>query len=202
MVLSSNFFHRRTLTVARELLGRTLCRRLPDGRVIYGTITETEAYCGPHDLASHASRGKTPRTAVMFGPPGRIYVYLVYGMYWCLNIVTEREGYPAAVLIRAVTVPGVPQQQTNGPGKLCRFFHIDKSFNGKTLGQRTGLWIERPRAARRNFHIKKTPRIGVGYAGPYRAKPWRFSAQLPPPATRDAHRPHTAARSPRASGSA
>lgn len=171
--LPETFFQHRTLMVARELLGDTLCRRFR-GKTIRGEITETEAYCGPHDLASHASRGRTPRTEVMFGPPGRIYVYLIYGMYWCLNIVTERDGYPAAVLIRAVTVPGKPSQKTDGPGKLCRFFHIDKSLHEKILGKRTGLWIERPRTVGKKFHIKKTPRIGVDYAGSHRDKLWRF----------------------------
>lgn len=178
--LPTKFFDQRTRTVARELLGCALCRRI-GRKIICGTITETEAYCGPNDLASHASRGKTARNAVMFGPPGVIYVYLVYGMYWCLNIVTERENYPAAVLIRAVMMSNVPYQRTNGPGKLCRSYQIDKSLNGKALGKRTGLWIERPRANRKNLHIKKTPRIGVDYAGPYRTKPWRFVAHAPHP---------------------
>src|SRR3989338_2983332 len=168
-ILPLNFFEQKTLIVAQGLLGCTLHRQIGQ-KTIIGTITETESYCGPNDLASHASRGKTARTAVMFGPPGIIYVYLVYGMYWCLNIVTERDSYPAAVLVRAVTVPGVSHQQTNGPGKLCRFFHIDKSLNGKILEKRTGLWIERPRAGRQNFRIKKTPRIAVDYAAPYPTK--------------------------------
>ena len=172
MVLAASFFQRSTLSVARELLGCVLCRHI-GRRILRGTITETEAYCGPHDLASHASRGRTPRTAVMFGPPGYAYVYLIYGMHWCLNIVTERAGYPAAVLIRAALVPNVPADHTNGPGKLCRFFKIDKTFNGKLLSRSTGLWIERP-AAFRPFTSDRTPRIGVDFAGPYRRKRWRF----------------------------
>lgn len=171
------FFNRGTLTVARELLGGTLCRRWR-GRIIRGVITETEAYCGPTDLASHASRGKTPRTAVMFGPPGHIYVYLVYGMYWCLNIVTERVGYPAAVLIRAVQINGVPTHQTNGPGKLCRHFHITGGLNAQPLGHRTGLWIEAsPPVPPRQ--VQRTSRIGVDYAGVFRHKPWRFVLRYP-----------------------
>lgn len=173
MVLTPHFFQRRTLTVARDLLGCTLCRRV-DGKTTRGIITETEAYCGPHDLASHASRGKTARTAVMFGPAGHIYVYLIYGMYWCLNIVTERAGYPAAVLIRAVAVPNVPYQKTNGPGKLCRWFHIDKTLNGKPVGRNAGLWIESSRKKISAAQIRRTPRIGVDYAGKYRHKPWRY----------------------------
>ncbi|MDD5109729.1 MAG: DNA-3-methyladenine glycosylase [Patescibacteria group bacterium] len=167
------FYRRRTLAVARELLGCTLCRRW-HGRIIRGRITETEAYCGSHDLASHASRGKTARTAVMFGPPGHIYVYLVYGMYWCLNIVTERDGYPAAVLIRAAMVTGVPNQKTNGPGKLCRYFQINRTLNAKPLNRKTGLWIEPDAKKNSPLPMRRTPRIGVDYAGAYRDKLWRF----------------------------
>src|SRR3989344_3571341 len=121
MKLNREFFNRNTVVVARELLGKYLVRRvvenraaLPNGqkpdfhypveRVIRAKITETEAYCGPNDLACHASRGMTPRTKVMFGPPGRAYIYLIYGMHHCLNIVTEKERWPAAVLIRAAEI--------------------------------------------------------------------------------------------------
>ncbi len=120
--LSREFYNRPTLKVAKELLGKILVRKIPSAgsgqaaKIIRAMITETEAYCGPKDLASHASKGRTKRTEIMFGPPGFVYVYLIYGMYHCLNIVTEAENYPAAVLIRAVDADGV-----NGPGKLCRF---------------------------------------------------------------------------------
>lgn len=200
-ILHSHFFGQRTLAIARELLGCVLYRKI-GRKIVCGTIIETEAYCGPNDLASHASRGKTARNAVMFGPPGVIYVYLVYGMYWCLNIVTERESYPAAVLIRAVAVPDIPVQRTNGPGKLCRFFHIDKTLNGEMLGKRTGLWIERPRTKKNDFRIIKTPRIGVDYAKTYRAKLWRYVAQSSSRPTRDGRCSRTALRSPRASDNA
>ncbi len=173
MILAPSFFNRPTLRVARELLGCTLCRRF-HGRITRGVITETEAYCGPNDLASHASRGKTARNAVMFGPPGQTYIYLVYGMHWCLNVVTERAGYPAAVLIRAVAVPGMPYPRTNGPGKLCRVFHLDGRRNGQRLDRSLGLWIEcAPRTLPR-ARIRRTSRIGVNSAGDFRHKPWRF----------------------------
>jgi len=165
--LTRTFFNRPTLKVAKELLGKFLVRKI-GGKVIKAMITETEAYCGPKDLACHASKGRTKRTEVMFGPAGHAYVYLIYGMYYCLNIVTEDKGYPAAVLIRAVDAAGV-----NGPGKLCRFFKIDKTFNGEDLIKSKRLWVEegikiKPR------QIKRGKRIGVDYAGEYKDKPWRF----------------------------
>lgn len=171
--LTAAYFRQRTLTVARELLGKRLCRQA-GRRLTCATITETEAYCGRHDLASHASRGKTTRTAVMFGPPAYWYVYLVYGMYWCCNVVTGADGYPAAVLIRAVVADALPPKRTNGPGKLCRALGIDGRLNAQPLGRASGLWIENATPRVRDRWIKKTPRIGVPYAGAYRDKPWRF----------------------------
>jgi len=145
---------------------------------------ETEAYVGPHDLACHASKGLTPRTSIMFGPPGRAYIYMIYGFHFCLNVVTEEEGYPAAVLIRAVDplenvdlmrqLRNNPERDTNiasGPGKLCKAMSIDKQLNGEDLAGNV-LWIED-----RNFNIgqiRTSPRVGVDYAGEYKDKPWRF----------------------------
>ena len=165
--LTRTFFNRPTLKVAKELLGKFLVRKI-GGKIIKAMITETEAYCGPKDLACHASKGRTKRTEVMFGPAGHAYVYLIYGMYYCLNIVTEDEGYPAAVLIRAVDAAGV-----NGPGKLCRFFKIDKTFNGEDLIKSKRLWIEEGIKIKPE-QIKRSKRIGVDYAGEYKDKPWRF----------------------------
>jgi len=153
--------------VAKELLGRFLVRKM-GRKKIRAMITETEAYCGPRDLASHASRGRTKRTEVMFGPPGHAYVYLIYGMYYCLNIVTEAENYPAAVLIRAVDACGV-----NGPGKLCRFLKIDKSLNGEDLTRSRRLWVEEGAKIKPN-QIGRSKRIGVNYAESYKNKLWRF----------------------------
>lgn len=173
MMLPPTFFNRPTLTVARELLGQRLCRRI-GSKTVTGIITETEAYHGPHDLASHASRGRTPRTEVMFGPAGTIYVYLIYGMHWCLNIVTGPVDYPAAVLIRGLIVDGLPTTATNGPGKVCRVLRINGELNTQPLVRTSGLWIDRVGISVPRGRIKKTPRIGVDYAKSYRDKPWRF----------------------------
>lgn len=140
-------------------------------------ITETEAYTGPEDLASHAARGrKTKRTAVMFGPPGRWYVYFTYGMHWLLNIVTGREGYPAAVLIRGVAAN---MKIVSGPARVTKTFHINSSFNNKSASRRFGLWIE-DRGANIS-KIIRSPRVGVAYAGPVWAKkPYRFITSAAP----------------------
>lgn len=165
MRLTRKFFNRKTLTVARELLGKYLVRRIL-GKVIKVKISETEAYCGPNDLASHASRGLTPRTKVMFGPAGFTYVYLIYGMYNCLNIVTEKEGYPAAVLIRAV-------ENISGPGKVCRELKIDRSLNNIDITASREIWIEEGETVK-SSQIKKGKRIGIDYAGSHKNKLWRF----------------------------
>ena len=166
--LDRKFFERTTLRVAKELLGKFLVRRIGD-TVIAVKITETEAYCGPYDLACHASKGLTARTKVMFGPPGHAYVYLIYGMYHCLNVVTERDGYPAAVLIRAVELDGA-----DGPGKLCRKLSIDKKLNAADLTSSQELWVEDRGNSVRPSDIKKSPRVGVDYAGSWKDKLWRF----------------------------
>lgn len=175
-VLPQSFYDRPTLVVARELLGKRLVRR--DGRVRFaGIITETEAYCGPHDLACHASKGRTKRTDVMFGPPGHWYIYLIYGMYHCLNVVTEARDYPAAVLIRGVTpVEGIaPKAKTDGPGKLCRAMRIDRDLNTTPAYRpRADLRIEDSAVDPAPDTIQQTPRIGIDYAGEYKDKPWRF----------------------------
>ncbi len=183
--LPAAFFARPTLTVARELLGQRLVRQV-DGQRLGGVIVETEAYIGPNDSACHASKGHTPRTAVMFGPPGSAYVYLIYGMYHMLNFVTEDEGFPAAVLIRAIEpLEGIAQMQprrgrqrgihlTNGPGKLCAALAIDRRLNGCPLLPETGLWLE-PSPPPAGPEVTTGPRIGINYATPTdRAAPWRF----------------------------
>lgn len=176
--LDRDFYARDTLTVARELLGMYLVHRR-NGVLLAGRIIETEAYCGPHDLACHASKGRTARTDVMFGPAGHWYVYLIYGMYHCLNIVTEDDGYPAAVLIRGV-VPAAGLcggLKTDGPGKLCRAMEIDRTLNrADACGPDPVLWVEDRGKQRHPVRIISTPRIGIGYAGEYRDKPWRFIA--------------------------
>lgn len=171
-VLPRAFYARDTLAVAQELLGTTLVH-LVDGRRRAGLIVETEAYVGPDDGASHAARGRTRRTAVMFGPPGVAYVYLIYGMHNCLNAVTEPEGYPAAVLIRALEPTEGVVGRTDGPGRLCKALAIDRRLDGAPL---TGppLWIEPRRPDRPPVEIARGPRVGVAYAGEWAARPWRF----------------------------
>ncbi|MEO8357807.1 MAG: DNA-3-methyladenine glycosylase, partial [Chloroflexota bacterium] len=148
--LPRSFYNRPTLTVARELIGARLVRIL-DGVKLAGLITETEAYISGKDLACHAKAGITPRTAVMFEEPGHAYVYFTYGAHWMLNVVTERVGFPAAVLIRAIQpIEGVDVmlerrngRDTFGPGKLCQAMGITKSENGVDLTETSGsLWIE------------------------------------------------------------
>lgn len=169
MKLRPDFFAKDTLWVARNLLGKYLCRKLPSGKVVSAMITETEAYRGFKDKASHAHKGRTKRTEVMFGEPATIYVYLIYGIYHCLNIVTEKNNYPAAVLIRGV-------QGVNGPGRVCRHFKIDRGLNGKKLGNE--LWIEDRPDNISGFKIHASRRVGVEYAGDSKNRLWRFALVL------------------------
>jgi DNA-3-methyladenine glycosylase len=169
--LPRSFYNRNAATVARALLGQHLVH-VVDGVRRVGRIVETEAYLGPHDLASHSSRGRTPRTDVMFGPPGHAYVYLIYGMYWCMNTVVQPEGVAAAVLLRALEPVRNLDGRTQGPGLLCRAMSIDRSLQGHDLLSRN-FFIEEP-VTREPFQIVRTTRIGVDYAGEWAAKPLRF----------------------------
>src|SRR5215217_6978286 len=137
-ILCHSYFTRPTLTVARSLVGKYLVRNNGKGAVA-SKIIEVEAYVGPQDKACHASKGRTQRTDVLFGPPGISYVYLIYGMYHCLNVVTERDGFPAAVLIRAIQIEG---ELIDGPGRLCRALDIDRTLNRVDLTIGRGLWFE------------------------------------------------------------
>jgi len=180
--LSRSFYNRPTLRVARDLIGARLVRIL-DGQKLVGFITETEAYISGKDLACHAKAGLTPRTAVMFGEPGQAYVYFTYGNHWMLNVVTEREGFPAAVLIRAMQpIEGVDVmlerrngRDTFGPGKLCQAMGITKSENEVDLTEITGgLWIEAGVKVP-NSLVTKGPRVGLNNTPePWLSKPWRF----------------------------
>jgi len=170
-VLRRNFFKRSTLRVARELLGKYLVRRI-GLRTIARQITEVEAYIGHKDKASHASRGITPRNKIMFGEAEMWYVYFTYGMHWMLNIVTEREKYPAAVLIRGV-------EGVNGPARVTKFFGIDKRLNGKPASRQSGLCIENRGVKIKPRNIKRSPRVGIDYAGEWRDKMWRFYVAAP-----------------------
>lgn len=177
-ILSRSYFNRPTLTVARSLLGKFLVRENGAG-LIAGKIIEVEAYVGPEDRASHASRGRTQRTDVMFGPAGAAYVYLIYGMHHCFNIVTEKEDYPAAVLVRAVELDG---KLIDGPGRVCCRMEIDRLLNRLDLTRGQQLWIEDRRSRVPSRAIGAYPRIGVDYAGAWSAKPWRFRLEDKDPA--------------------
>ena len=189
--LPADFFARDTVTVARELLGKTLVRGV-DGRQLTGRIVEVEAYCGPEDLAAHSSRGRTRRTDVMFGPPGRAYVYFIYGMYHCLNFVTRPEGEPQAVLVRALE-PGPGVGRCSGPGLLCRALSIDRSLNGSPL-EPPHLYVCDDGAPVGEIHA--TTRIGVDYAGEWRERPWRFCLDSPHLSRRLKSTPPTPPRQP------
>ncbi len=197
MPLPADFYNRPTLTVARALLGCRLVRIL-DGERLAGVITETEAYIGESDLGCHARAGKTKRTQVMYGPPGRAYVYFTYGMHWLLNVVTEAEGFPAAVLIRAVVVEqgrdieteagisvvasrrkNVPVKHwTDGPAKLTLAFGIDSQHNNIDLTSTdSGLWIE-PGNPIPDSRVTNRPRVGLySVPEPWKSIPWRFTVR-------------------------
>ena len=165
--LGAEFFQRPADRVARDLLGTLLAVRSADGMVSRHVVFETEAYLGAHDLACHGSKGMTRRNATMFGPAGRWYVYLCYGMHWMLNIVTGAEGVPAAVLIRGVGAHV-------GPGRVTKALGIDQALDGRPATRRGGLWFEASGIEVPRRLIERTPRIGVGYAGAWADKPLRF----------------------------
>ena len=182
MILPREFYNRPTLAVARELIGARVIRIL-NGQRLVGIITETEAYIGEKDLGCHAKAGRTPRTVVMYGPPGHAYVYFTYGNHWMLNAVTEREGFPAAVLMRAIQpIAGAEVmsarrsgRDTYGPGKLTQAMGITGSENGVDL-TRSGsrLWIEAGQVIP-NLLVTKGPRVGLNTVPePWKSKPWRF----------------------------
>lgn len=172
--LSQNFFLRPTELVARELLGKVLVRKI-GRKKITGIIVETEAYVGPHDLACHASKGKTQRTKVMFESAGVWYVYFIYGMYHCLNIVTETKDYPSAVLIRALEPLKNIHDSTNGPSKLCRALNITRSLNNTSaISKNSKLYIEDRGIKITKNKIVSAKRIGVDYAGKWKDKLLRF----------------------------
>jgi DNA-3-methyladenine glycosylase len=163
--LPLDFFLRDVLEVAPALIGKLLVRQFEDGRIEKYRIVETEAYRGAEDLACHASKGRTPRTEVMFLEGGTVYVYLIYGMYWLLNLVTGNEGDASAVLIRGIE--GFP-----GPGRVGRKLQLDKSFYGEDMFNSSRIWIE---DAEPITEIKTSKRIGIGYSGEeWENKMWRF----------------------------
>ncbi len=169
-ILPRVYFNRPTLTVARSLIGKYLVRSI-DGRMLAGKIVEVEAYVGPQDKACHASKGRTQRTDVMFGSGGIAYVYLIYGMHHCLNVVTERKEFPSAVLIRAIEIDG---KLIDGPGRLCRALQIDRRLNRGDLTTGEALWFEDRGALVERKDVGAHLRVGVDYAGEWAKKPWRF----------------------------
>lgn len=169
MTLGRKFYNQNTIEVAKGLLGCFLVRE-HKGKVKKAMITEVEAYRGEYDLACHASKGKTKRTEVMYGRAGHAYIYMIYGMYFMLNIVTEEKEFPAAVLIRGLRAEDL---NLNGPGKLTKFLNIDRSLNGHDLTIGEKLWIERPET-RKKHRIKRSPRVGIDYAKHCRRWKWNF----------------------------
>ncbi len=163
--LPNSFFQRDVLEVASELLGKIISRKFSNGKIDKFVITEVEAYSGNGDLACHASKGKTQRTEVMFREGGVVYVYLIYGMYWMLNIVTGKENDASAVLIRGI-------EGISGPGRVGKALQLDKSFNGENLITSQRIWIENTDVV---VKFSTSPRIGIDYAGePWVNKPWRY----------------------------
>lgn len=180
-LISPDWCDRPSIAVAPELIGCILVRQLPQGPLIRSTIVETEAYA-PGDPACHAYRGKSKRNAAMFGPAGHSYVYLIYGMYYCLNVVTESVGVGSAVLIRALELEAIPPQLTEkqtarphriaaGPGKLCRALAIDRQLDGVRYHPDNDLWLEHPTAPISPKAICQTTRIGITKAA---ERPWRW----------------------------
>lgn len=183
--LPATFYRRDTTTVARELLGKTLCRHLPDGQLLSARIVETEAYLGVDDAAAHSAGGRrTARTEIMYADGGVAYVYLIYGLHFCLNAVTREAGRPEAVLIRAAAplqghdfwqaeLPHLkPAQWLSGPGRLCRALQIGREENGLSL-KSDALWIADGEAVAETA-IAAGPRVGVDYAGEAADWPLRF----------------------------
>lgn len=175
------WFDRPSLEVAPDLLGKRLVHNSPDGPII-GRIVETEAYAGPEDLAAHSARGRTARNAVMFGPPGHLYVYFIYGMHNCLNVVCGPGSKPEAVLLRAAAIevgealarrrrgPVPAARLASGPGNLAAAFGVDRALNGADLIDGPVNLTDAPPPSR----VLTGPRVGVGYAAAWADRPWRF----------------------------
>ncbi len=168
-VLDSQFFNHSVSIVSRNFLGKFLVRKIGRKEIAL-MITEVEAYDGPNDKASHASRGKTERNKIMFGEAGKWYVYFTYGMHWMLNVVTGPKDYPAAILIRGTN-------EISGPARITKFLKINKKFNGKPANKKTSLWIEDRGVKILPKKIKIGKRIGVDYAGKWANKPYRFKVK-------------------------
>ncbi len=172
--LKRSFFARPTLEVAPNLIGKILVSKLP-GETVLSRITEVEVYRGEDDLACHASKGRTPRTEGLYGKPGTAYVYLIYGMYYCFNVVTEKIDYPAAVLIRAAEpLENGTTKSLVGPGRLCRELNITKKIHGQDLIGNSDLWFGEDGIKVNLADIETSKRVGVEYARESALLPWRF----------------------------
>jgi len=189
------FTGREAPAVAPDLVGCMLLRRLSNGEMLRGLIVETEAY-GPDDPACHAYRGKTASNAAMFGPPGHSYVYLIYGMYHCLNVVTEKEGIGSAVLIRALALANIPPQIepkhmkkphriAAGPGKLCRALEIDRNLDSIQYAPENGIWLEHRPQVIAEADLIQTTRIGITKAA---ERPWRWYLKNSPAVSKPAQK--------------
>ena len=164
-----SFYSRDVLEVAPQLLGQHLVRIGPNGQPSTYVISETEAYRGGEDLACHASKGMTPRNRVMFGDGGYLYMYLIYGMHWMMNVVTGDRGVPQAVLFRGL-------REASGPGRLTKLLDVDRNFYGEDLVSSDRIWIE---SSGSSPAYSTGPRIGIDYAGlPWKDVPWRFLMNL------------------------
>jgi len=166
MKMDRNFYKKDVLDICPHILGKTLVRKCPDGTIFKEIITEVEAYRGEEDLGCHASKGKTERTKVMYENGGLIYVYLVYGMYWMLNIVTGNTTHPQAILIRGT-------KNISGPGKLGKALKLDQTFYGEDLDTSNRIWIEE--SGIKNIKYNQEPRVGIEYAKEWKDKPWRYT---------------------------
>lgn len=171
--LPPQFYQRDPITVAQELLGQYLVHEI-EAETRIGRIVEVEAYLGPHDLAAHSSKGRTARTEIMFGPGGYAYVYLIYGIHHCMNVVTEGEGQASAVLLRALEPVQNVHQRSNGPGLLCKAFDITRAQNGQDLQSSNFYLASPPEVKAETFSIVKRPRIGVDYAKEWSESLLRF----------------------------
>lgn len=166
--IGKEFFNRDCLEVAPELVGKILVRRLPDGTELRERIAETEAYRGEEDKACHASKGRTPRTELLYGKSGIIYIYLCYGMHWLMNVITGDEETPQGVLIRA-------GEKHNGPAKLTKALQITGAYNGQSIHGNSEIWLEDDGCSPK---ITTAPRVGIDYAGDYwKNIEWRFIAE-------------------------
>jgi DNA-3-methyladenine glycosylase len=170
--LNREFFSRPAKVVAPDLLGKKIVRILSGGKRLEGVITEVEAYVGPEDKASHSYGGRrTKRNEIMYGRPGKIYVYFTYGMHWLMNFIVSGVGDPQAVLIRGID--DASERKVSGPARVAKHFRIDKVFYGEDLTKSKRIWVE-DGIKFRKWEVQRLPRVGINYAEEWKAKPLRF----------------------------